>query len=977
MTSRISLTIPERLEDLLKADGALYADVASTLVKLGKWIGDSKVVFFPEYTDHGVDHVNAVLETSCRLANTESQEELTPADAAVLAISAAVHDCALHLSEDSFVGLVSSAAPGESPYFKDPSWAQTWSTFLAIASRFDETKLKRLFGDTEPIHPPPMDCQKMTHKDRLVIGEFLRQNHPRIAQDVVRLGLPGANGSRNDLVQAPLWLRDFAGLVARSHGIPIRKAVDLVDRDQRRTAKGAHLPFLMALLRISDYLQIQAERAPSELLSVRTLKSPLSLSEWRLHESVYDINWLHDDPEAIFVQIEPDTVATFLKARSLLTSIQRELDESWAVLEEVYGCTPLKRLGLRLRRVRSNLEDEGTLAKALHCAPCEARFDTSRGELLKLLVRPLYGDHPEFGIRELVQNAVDACRERSRAEEFEADLAKEPGVTVRIDRDQRKDYWLTVDDSGIGMTLEIVKEFFLKAGASFRSSDLWRRQFTDATGHSRVLRSGRFGIGILAAFMLGDQVEVSTRHVHDDRGLAFSAGLEDEAIEIRYIDRYPGTTIRVRLNDRRLAARLTEDQGCNAEDWDSYCLSWPAVTRWSLGKALGQSLTVPGPNANLPSTWRRTSAKGYQDIQWTYLHKHAWGERFERSVFCNGVRVLGDKHHPVDSLGSAWLDFETRQIQITSPTISVFDPDANLPLNLQRTSISATLPFHEQLVSSVALDVIAWLLVSLPEQPTAHALKRLCANIHPGIVPQRLGGAACRVHGWLAFSKTGWLLLDGRLLAASGYEGIIFDPNWAHKLTLADVGCIDLDRYALAPLGMNGKEQSEWENWISAFVGEKGNRWRASIRLDHVTSKQMVLPTERFSAETEREPALAKRLARTKKQASGQWSILQGGDNDISAPSKSLLGKMASNGLPGFQKWILGAARRPNSPLGRAWMKAIGPRSIPFAIDEREALVAAAPAVFREHVRLHREMNMKRKGSIVDGDMSESDERST
>ena len=40
-------------------------------------------------------------------------------------------------------------------------------------------------------------------------------------------------------------------------------------------------------------------------------------------------------------------------------------------------------------------------------------------ELPKLLIGPLYGNDPTFGVRELLQNAVDSCREREFLEKSE------------------------------------------------------------------------------------------------------------------------------------------------------------------------------------------------------------------------------------------------------------------------------------------------------------------------------------------------------------------------------------------------------------------------------------------------------------------------------------------------------------------------------------------------------------------------------
>src|SRR5205823_3373386 len=125
-------------------------------------------------------------------------------------------------------------------------------------------------------------------------------------------------------------------------------------------------------------------------------------------------------------------------------------------------------------------------------------------EILKLLIEPLYGADGGIAVRELVQNAVDACIERrdyvdhATAGDSEKEIP-ETNVTVHLEIDEDV-AWLTVTDAGIGMTADVIKNYFLKAGASFRRSDAWRKQHETKEGKSRVLRSGRFGIGVLAAF---------------------------------------------------------------------------------------------------------------------------------------------------------------------------------------------------------------------------------------------------------------------------------------------------------------------------------------------------------------------------------------------------------------------------------------------------------------------------------------------
>jgi molecular chaperone HtpG len=102
----------------------------------------------------------------------------------------------------------------------------------------------------------------------------------------------------------------------------------------------------------------------------------------------------------------------------------------------------------------------------------------------------------------LIDQTVDAVRElwQYAADHDDSKLKsisladQKADVLIEIDRDTDGRLVLTVIDKGIGMTAATVRDYFLKAGASLRTSDEWLREFAPQ-GHSKVVRSGRFGIG--------------------------------------------------------------------------------------------------------------------------------------------------------------------------------------------------------------------------------------------------------------------------------------------------------------------------------------------------------------------------------------------------------------------------------------------------------------------------------------------------
>ena len=93
-------------------------------------------------------------------------------------------------------------------------------------------------------------------------------------------------------------------------------------RGRRREYDGIHAVYLMVLLRLSDYLQIQASRAPAIVFKYRHIPSPQSQLEWEVHNSITNITQTHNDPESLEIQCKPATVMTYLRIKEWLSGLQ-------------------------------------------------------------------------------------------------------------------------------------------------------------------------------------------------------------------------------------------------------------------------------------------------------------------------------------------------------------------------------------------------------------------------------------------------------------------------------------------------------------------------------------------------------------------------------------------------------------------------------------------------------------------------------
>ncbi len=170
------------------------------------------------------------------------------------------------------------------------------------------------------------------------------------------------------------------------------------------------------------------------------------------------------------------------------------------------------------------------------------RFQVDLSGMVDLLSRHLYSG-PQVYLRELIQNAVDAVTARR---EQQADAPAQIRITAGVDDAGRET--LEVVDTGVGLTGPQAAELLATIGrSSKRDADF---------GVGRAEFIGQFGIGMLAAFMVADRIEVRSRSVDPDAAAIRWEGRADGTFDVAELtaeeaagDAFPVGT-RVRLTAR-------------------------------------------------------------------------------------------------------------------------------------------------------------------------------------------------------------------------------------------------------------------------------------------------------------------------------------------------------------------------------------------------------------------------------------------
>ena len=140
-------------------------------------------------------------------------------------------------------------------------------------------------------------------------------------------------------------------------------------------------------------------------------------------------------------------------------------------------------------------------------------FQAEVSRLLDIVANSLYSNKEIF-LRELISNASDACDRLRYAALTEPGLVgDDPDYRISLQSDA-KARTLTVADNGIGMNRDDLIE---NLGTIARSGTAAFVQQLDNKDEGGNL-IGRFGVGFYSAFMVADQVEVTSRKAGEDRG---------------------------------------------------------------------------------------------------------------------------------------------------------------------------------------------------------------------------------------------------------------------------------------------------------------------------------------------------------------------------------------------------------------------------------------------------------------------------
>ncbi|EPJ40546.1 hypothetical protein STAFG_2417 [Streptomyces afghaniensis 772] len=341
----------------------------------------------------------------------------------------------------------------------------------------------------------------------------------------------------------------------------------------RRTPWRLRVRPLAALLRLAGLLAFDTRCLPEVLAEHLAVSDPVLPRE--VITVFRDAYWVPDRDGSAASYLHLDAVCPHPALHAALAAVVEDADDLGHLLRESARRLPQDEAEL-LRGLPARLSDHGLRPDRpdgtdAYDVPL-ARFSLAQTEIRRLLMGDkLYDGEPELALRELYQNAMDACRYREMRVRYLRDLGRDPvpwagRIRIETGEDSRGRYVECVDN-GVGMTVDQLKNTFTRAGRRFDQSHAFRREQAAWLRHDSSLRlypNSRFGIGVFSYFMLADEMTLVTRPVGTDgrpaeKALRVEIPVSGSLFRVREEDERDGTALpeggtRVRLHLRRAGA---------------------------------------------------------------------------------------------------------------------------------------------------------------------------------------------------------------------------------------------------------------------------------------------------------------------------------------------------------------------------------------------------------------------------------------
>ena len=473
----------------------------------------------PEFTDHSIKHLDALWAVADKVLTPSEMERLSTGEAFVLAGSLYLHDLGMAVA--------------------------------ATVDGADQLRKSKVYSSTKIRlqHAGVADGQA----EIIALKHAARSLHAKFAFELAVNQVPGLNRYLIEDSDIRSNWAEFIGQVAESHHWSIQEVERVIgSRNNIPDPVGGKidLGYVASLLRIVDYAHINMDRAPPLEKLLRPNLPADSLMHWAAQENI-------TGPQREGNQLVFGATKAIISVDGWWTIFEmaRGLDIEISAVNEYLSSRTISSGRFSLEGVKGakTPQNFATLVPPKDFEPVDIRFRPDSMERLVGILggRTLYGNDRFAPIREILQNARDAIALHRAKLASETRLADMPEIRISLEM-RNTDGYLTVSDNGIGMSTHVLTNYLLGIATDYwNSPDYYSEHASVAKAGFRPV--GRFGIGFLSVFMLGDLVRVQTEREGGQKLVLVLQGIGQRGT----LQKLPstgsrGTSISVRIPSREV-----------------------------------------------------------------------------------------------------------------------------------------------------------------------------------------------------------------------------------------------------------------------------------------------------------------------------------------------------------------------------------------------------------------------------------------
>ena len=572
-TCNIPLTLERHFEKYKECEnGDSVKELYSLWIMLKKHIEDeishSRNVFV-NYSLHDASHSRTIIQAIERFLGEERIRKLSPTDTFMLLVCAYAHDYGMAQTFNKIYSILGSGKFRD--FLKEMDEAQ---------SKMEKEDMWAVRNLLCYLNEEKNSCslEDMYLSIMLVAQMYLRPLHWR---GVIDIG-EDFQGLFQGYVKNR-FVRGSEGIVeiCMCHGQPMDAVFKLSDRADGMAGDEFHPRFIAAMLRLGDLLDLDNGRFPlwfvREAVRDHSIIPRLSVMHYRKHEAV---SHLLITPKRIEIRADCNVESDGYEVASLVSEWTGWLEEECKHLVASWNEIAQPDFGRPPSNIKIDIFVDGRPYTSSN-----KKMQMSRERVMRLLQGTnIYGDR-YVGIREMIQNAVDASllqlwydiiqnryisldlsknTARNGLELLELidkkryDIFGNYDITVELILDRKEEQvYLVVKDKGIGIIPEDV-EYISDIGSSKEKNKRLRELMEKMPAWLKP--SGAFGIGLQSVFQLTDRVEFYTRqHNLPERLISLQSSGKIEIREVPpnidgpYFDNaVPGTNAKISIDIKKL-----------------------------------------------------------------------------------------------------------------------------------------------------------------------------------------------------------------------------------------------------------------------------------------------------------------------------------------------------------------------------------------------------------------------------------------